>query len=447
MPRPLRMGRWVAVVLAVGAYGASPRAAGAGDQPADKQEAPRLEAPFKRRKPTTEEELRRQLRDVPEAGFDQQAAGELYAPIVQSLKANPSQNSPPADLGMKALQEKARRDKRPDAALLPWLPGPDNVLAKEEAEQLQNLSLKLRTELRRAATRNRSGAEKLPPALLASDWTKPPAVPTVTQMLQTEPTDVRLLLVDVLARTVGKEAGVALAKRAVFDLSPEVRGRAVRALALRPADEYTRVLYDGFRYPWPAAADHAAEAAAELKRFDMVPELMKLLTEPDPRLPFKVGQGYAVREVVRVNHLCNCVLCHAPSLERDDRVRGPVPSPGERFEPYYSRRSDGLFVRADLTYLRQDFSVVQPVAAPGKWPAEQRYDYLVRTRPLSASEQAEFQKAEAEGTLPKGSPQRGAVLFALNELTGKGNGNAVQDGIDGAWGPESRPRTQQPDPK
>jgi hypothetical protein len=124
-----------------------------------------------------------------------------------------------------------------------------------------------------------------------------------------------------------------------------------------------------------------------------------------------------VRELVRVNHLRNCMLCHAPSIDPDDPVPGRVPTPGQPVPPpfsgaYYESRN-GTFVRADITYLRQDFSVPQPVARHGNWPAHQRYDYLVRTRYATAAEQA------AAKDEPATFPQRDAARWALRELTGK----------------------------
>ena len=57
-----------------------------------------------------------------------------------------------------------------------------------------------------------------------------------------------------------------------------------------------------------------------------------------------------------------------------------APPPGGPTSPQYYD-GDGIFVRADVTYLRQDFSVMQSVENPGKWPALQRFDFLVRIRP------------------------------------------------------------------
>jgi len=165
----------------------------------------------------------------------------------------------------------------------------------------------------------------------------------------------------------------------------------------------------------------------------MVPGLVKLLKEPSPTAPVKVKGGYTVQEVVRINHLCNCVLCHAPSLEKGDLVRRSVPIPGQTIAVYYAdrERPGSLFVRADLTYLRQDFSVVQPVAKPDKWPAEQRYDYLVRTRPLSKTEQAAVEELAKENKAPKSYPQQSAVVFALRELTGQDHGTTFEGWSEG----------------
>ncbi len=112
--------------------------------------------------------------------------------------------------------------------------------------------------------------------------------------------------------------------------------------------------------------------------------------------------------MVRINHLGNCLLCHAPSVSADDPVRGVMPSRDRltSASQYGQTESPGLFVRADVTYLRQDFSVVQPVDKPGPWPHSQRYDYLVRTRPADACDWAG----------PKGQPYRGAATFALTEI-------------------------------
>src|SRR5262249_27227169 len=151
----------------------------------------------------------------------------------------------------------------------------------------------------------------------------------------------------------------------------------------RPQHEFGHVLAEMLRYPLAQVADHAAEALATLEVRDALPDVIKMLDGPDPALFVYARHGkqsYPVaREVVRINHLGNCVLCHAPSTARNDLVRGAVPTPGQPLPapattPQYYE-TGALFVRADVTYLKQDFSVVQPVDSPKSWPTHQRFDY------------------------------------------------------------------------
>ena len=228
----------------------------------------------------------------------------------------------------------------------------------------------------------------------------------------------------------GKAASVALAQRAVFDVSSEVRETAVSVLARRPAEEYQKTLVDGLRYPWPAAADHAAEALAALKNKEATPYLITMLKEPDPRLPIKENKTYYIRELVRMSHMSNCMVCHAPSLSKEDLVRGRVPVPGEDPPPLYYAHRTGTFVRADTTFLKQDFSLMQPVANAGKWPGNQRFDYLVRARPLNPAEIRSFQALEKSGKITADYPQKEAVLFALRAMTGRDEGSSYE-----GWAP------------
>jgi hypothetical protein len=121
--------------------------------------------------------------------------------------------------------------------------------------------------------------------------------------------------------------------------------------------------------------------------------------------------------LVRINHLGNCALCHAPSTAKDDPIRGLVPTRGEPLPVVYYESKMGSFIRADVTYLKQDFSVTQPVAEPNKWPAQQRFDYLVRERELSNDEVGRMRCAQAANPeQPSSYPQREAVLWALKEM-------------------------------
>src|SRR5262249_46338767 len=155
------------------------------------------------------------------------------------------------------------------------------------------------------------------------------------QMLNPENQAVREVLVDHLASIKGPSASRALAKLAIFDLSEKIRQDALEALRDRPHEEYRQVLLDGLRYVWAPVADHAAEALLVVRDVDSVSKLRELAVAPDPRAPFfdAANNTYARRELVQINHLKNCMMCHAPSKDTSDMVRGRVPTPGEPLPP------------------------------------------------------------------------------------------------------------------
>ena len=64
-----------------------------------------------------------------------------------------------------------------------------------------------------------------------------------------------------------------------------VRGLAVTALKAHPVEKYRQVLLDALRYPWPPAADHAAETLVAVGDTAAVPQLRVLLDAPDPSVP------------------------------------------------------------------------------------------------------------------------------------------------------------------
>lgn len=251
-------------------------------------------------------------------------------------------------------------------------------------------------------------------------------VAALTQILAAEDAAVRRSLVKKLAAVNHKSVTRALVKLAVFDLDKDVRGLAIEGLKYRSADEYLSQLLDAFRYPWPPAAAHATDALIRLDSKMAVPRLIEFLGEPDPAAPFAVERrgkpAVMVRELVRINHHRNCQLCHAPADGSDGhQVPGLVPNPAEPL-PSLSRvydrasRDRDMIVRADTTYLRQDFSVLLATDEPGHWPDRQRYDFLVRTRTLNE------QEAKVQGIGAKAetrSPQHDAALAALRELTGQ----------------------------
>jgi hypothetical protein len=252
-------------------------------------------------------------------------------------------------------------------------------------------------------------------------------IPTLHQMLQVAEEDIRFRWVEALAAVKSPVATGALSDRALFDVSPHVREAAVRSLQGRPPSEVRALLLTGFRHPWAPAADHAAEALVALKDQKAVPDLVALVDQPDPCTPVRKGTNqWVVAELVRVNHLHNCLLCHAPSFHEEDLVRGQVPTPGRPVPRKYCPQPGDTVIRADVTYLRQDFSVMQRVTNPQRWPSWQRFDYLVRQRPLTAAEAARWTVAKTtEYEAQRGSyPQREAVLFALRDLTGMDAGKS-----------------------
>jgi hypothetical protein len=165
-----------------------------------------------------------------------------------------------------------------------------------------------------------------------------------------------------------------------------------------------------------------------------------------------------IRDVVRANHLNNCLLCHPPAataaepvLGLDPVVPNPVPTPAVAAAAGQLQRTPGshgygsgaagggrvpLLIRGDITFLRQDFSVRLPGAPLGLTQlgsTPTRFDYVLRTRylPVGLAQQL----LAKLGDQPY--PQRDAVLFALRKLTGKDAGLTTE-----AW-LEAFPRAEQ----
>ena len=323
---------------------------------------------------------------------------------------------------------------RPALAGLPFRLGSSVFLFKDQAEALGTLSLRLRKEIQSCipADDTRPDPNRLFTALLEGEngrfrnsrWATAEAVPCVQQMLQPEGKDVRRMSVELLRGIDATASTEALVRWAVLDLEHENRAAAVDVLKSRDPELVRRQLLTLLRYPWPRAAEHAAESLVALAARDAVPDLAAMLTLPDPDAPQKLPPGAQpgnVRhEMVRVNHARNCLLCHPPSFQSTDLVRGAVPDPTRPLPSpitpsYYNEGSQ--FVSAAGTYLRQDFSVVQPVASPGLWPVQQRYDYLVSVRRTDEA------SPETDAT----SPYRAAVLFALRELSGQDLGTTADN--------------------
>jgi hypothetical protein len=328
--------------------------------------------------------------------------------------------------------------QRPDLNGLPFRMGADCRAPAKAVRMMGDVSTRMRRvaaqwSRREAASLSQSQADQRGQALVKyvkcqQEWHNDDGASTVVQILQPETVYARREAVKWLSGIRGPRASAALANLAVFDPSAEVREDAVAALGKRPRAEYRDALLRGLRYPWLPAADHAAEALVELRDGTAVPALVGLLDQPDPAAPARKGGKWVVSDLVRVNHMRNCYLCHAPALSVKDPIPGVVPTPGRELPVVYYESARGPFVRADVTYLRQDFSLMQQVAKPDKWPAWQRFDFLVRTRELPAKEAAALDKNPAP---PHRMffPQREAVLFALRELTGEDLGKGSAD-----WG-------------
>jgi hypothetical protein len=255
-------------------------------------------------------------------------------------------------------------------------------------------------------------------------------VAALMQVLGAESPELRPGLVKYLAGATHPAATRALAKLALYATEDDVRSAAIDALKVRREKDYTDLLLAGLKYPLPVVAKRAAEAIARLDRADLLPELVAVLDTPDPRAPTTKranGQKAAVvREVVRINHQKSCLMCHAPGNHltvSSDILTAPLPVPGVPLNPpslgYGQQASPDLMIRVDVTYLRQDFSTMLPVADAHPWPEFQRFDFLVRERELTDDEATAF----AEKLAPKGkgavSPYHRAALAALREMTGK----------------------------
>jgi hypothetical protein len=225
------------------------------------------------------------------------------------------------------------------------------------------------------------------------------------------------------------EATRELARMAVFSPEKEVRKEALKALSVRREKDATAVLGEALNYPWPAVARNAAEAIVKLDRKDLMPNLIDMLDAADPRGPNpEQAHGKEVttaRELVRVHHHSNCMLCHAPA-ERgripEDILVAEVPTePLSSPRAGYGDSSSNLIVRIDVTYLRQDFSAMQTVEENRGMMEEnrQRFDFVVRKRELTAAE-AEELRGRLENRKPGVlSPYQEAAVNALREMTGR----------------------------
>lgn len=264
--------------------------------------------------------------------------------------------------------------ERLDLAGLPFILDEDSRMRKDQ----QRLFLVEVTQLRRMLA---TVAAKPTPEKAMAFWKKvadsnahPAHFAALMQMITPEQKDLGVGLVERLALFGHAEATAALARLALHSPEKDVRDLAIHTLKSRPHEAYTDILLGGLSYPWPSVAENAAAAITALERRD---------------------------------------------LERDVLV-GPVPSTGLPLTltpEYYAERS-GNVVRADVTYLRQDFSLMLDVAKAEPWPARQRFDFLVRTKRLSAEEVEDYGKWRVAQPADYVAPNHRAVVTTLRRLTG-----------------------------
>lgn len=204
---------------------------------------------------------------------------------------------------------------RPDLAGVPFTMGSACRTTGERAKAFKEAAESVRSQ--KAA------------ALLAAEGAGPDAgadkreqfyrvhMAVVSQVMPAEDAAGQVALVRALASVPRPEATRELARVAVFSTHEAARSAALEALAVRREADCTDVLAAGLRYPWPAVAANAARAIAKLKRADLIPQLRAVLAAPDPRGPRTEVVGgrrqTVAHELVRVNHLRNCLLCHAPA--------------------------------------------------------------------------------------------------------------------------------------
>jgi hypothetical protein len=286
-------------------------------------------------------------------------------------------------------------------------------------------------------------------------------IAALVQVIEPEGTQLGQQLVKYLANLSHIDATRALAKLAICADDEKVRTDAVAALATRHGKDFSDILVNGLNYPWPAVAERTADAIVKLKLMELTPQLVDVLERPDPRAPQRTDkdgkQVYVVRELVRINHLRNCLLCHAPAnpemvastlpisgprpasgatepLPRQGGraipgpsgpLTAPVPLPNQALPTPTPTGGYGHFsvpdtlVAFDVTYLRQDFSVKLPVADAKPWPEKQRFDFLVRTRQLSEDDAEAYRTLLQPTAVGELSPYHHAAVTALRQLTSR----------------------------
>jgi hypothetical protein len=363
----------------------------------------------------TEEDLHEQIFKAPRVALDLGDARKESDKVVRAQASAPAGRD--VTVGVIA--------SRPDLTGLPTRQGRSARISAKSAKGLASWASRLKD----------TKPGELPSLFAQEEWRRPERVPALVQVLTAGPETSRFALVRQLALMEGRPACEALARVAVFDPHPDVRREAVTALKDRPGKEYRPILLGALSHPWEPAAEHAAEALAALKRLEAVPTLLKALKGLDPLAPYATAgrTGRYVKELVRVKHVANCLLCHPPSLHADDPGRAHVPGTG-KLQEVTTREFRGFlgyggafgtftttqlvgatFIRADVTFLRQDYSVTLRDARGGVLRSEGRFDLFVRERVATPADVRDAVARKRAGR----TAHRRAAEFALRELTGR----------------------------
>jgi hypothetical protein len=404
-----------------------------------------------------EEELRKQLREVPEL--------DLY-PAVDRLRGEIDNN---VEMNLKAADLNTPEGKKLQRSILTggWLSFSSNVNVpvleeairqglpvqvagackadRADAQAMQEVSTALRTNQFVSLPGLPMAAQAVPKFV---QWLKDHpandlgARRILVQMLQVENEQERRMLIGELARALDETSLAALARLAVFDSSADIRNAALEVLKNRNLDLPRALFLNTLRYPWAPAARRAALALVTLEDRKAIPSLVGLLDLPDPARPVfdESRRKPVVRELVRINHMRNCYLCHPAGPVLHVPVGGVVPRPGKPIPALYYAAQSSENVRADITFVRQDFSVCQPVPDHGLWPERQRFDYLTRVREATPAEATALAQPA-----PESYPQRDSVLFALRRLTGKDLGTTSKDWLAVLDGQKPEPLPPVPD--
>jgi hypothetical protein len=371
---------------------------------------------------------------VPEVGLINSGRTDKDALLLQELFGEAKAAAHPQKRDQFLL---AQLEQRPDLRGLPYMMGDACRLNPEEAQSFQTAVRAVRTAIdaQVASTSNGNGPRNFWAQFGAHDGptgvNSRSGIAALAQILGPERQDIRSEFVSELALSRHVEAIKTLARLAIFDPAADVRIAAMKALRERPNPAVTAEIFmHGMRYPMADVANRASQAIIALDHKDLVPQLVSLLGEAAPSDPVEAvvddQKVCTVREMVRINHHRNCLLCHAPAQSgAPDSIPALAPTPGQPFpqttREYYGDgiRLTGPAVRADTTYLRQDFSMLMPVADAAPWPEMQRFDFLVRTRVVEGQELARLQQAARERAQAAPAAHQEAAARALRALTGK----------------------------